>query len=101
MTDKKKLFTKDLLEMTAAAVLGRSISLVAVSFVNDFIEPLLNQDFNGDGTKDISQLKDIEIVIYNTRFKLGHFLVTLMTVLISVTMLYCIHGYHYVSFQRS
>jgi len=99
--DKKKFLNDDLLKMTAAAVLGRSISLVAMSFVNDFIEPLLNQDFNGDGTKDISQLKDIEIVIFNTRFKFGHFIVTLMTVCISILILYWLHGYNYVSFESS
>lgn len=81
--------------MIAATVLGRSVSMVAISFVDDFIEPVINNDYNGDGEKDITQLKDLEVSIFNTKFKVGHFIVTLMTVVISIVLLYCLHQYNY------
>ena len=91
----KRFLTDDLLKMIAAAVVGRSVSMVAISFVDDFIEPILNHDYNRDGKKDITQLKDLEVSIFNTTFKVGHFLVTLMTVVISIALLYCLHRYNY------
>ena len=91
----KTFFTRDLLNMIAATVLGRSVSMVAISFVDDFIEPIINHDYNHDGKKDITQLKDLEVSIFNTTFKVGHFIVTLMTVVISIALLYCLHRYNY------
>lgn len=95
MEKKNNTFLNDdLFKMIAATVLGRSVSMVAISFVNDFIEPIINKDYNGDGKRDINQLKYLEIVIFNSKFKVGHFIVTLITVSISVTILYWLHRFN-------
>lgn len=89
--NNKKFLNNELIKMVAATVIGRSVYMVANSFVNDFIEPIINQDYNDDGIKDGNQLQNFNITVYNSTIKLGHFIITVMTVFLSVLLLYSLH----------
>lgn len=71
-------------DMIIGSILGKSIGMLSISFVNDLVLPILNQDFNNDGKKDITQLQDYVFQYKKYKFQIGNFIVTLIKVFISI-----------------
>lgn len=71
-------------DMIIGSIIGKSLGMLSISFVNDLILPILNQDFNRDGKKDFTQLEDLEINVGKYNFKIGKFIVTWIKVIVSI-----------------
>ena len=63
-----------------ATVISSYITELGISFSDNIILPIIDQDIDGDGKPDIGKLKNLVIKIGGCRLKLGEFLITLIKV---------------------
>ena len=67
----KFLDDHNIIATSIAAVLSERINEVTNIFVEYMVMPIINRDADNDGVKDIKKLEDIQITIFNTKFKAG------------------------------
>ena len=64
--------------MAIASILSDRINELANTFVNGIIMPLINRDCDKDGVRDIKQLEDRYITLFNAKFMIGKLLVSIL-----------------------
>ena len=73
-----------------ATVISTYITELGVSFSDNIILPIIDQDLDGDGKPDIGKLKNLVINIGRCKLKIGSFIITLTKVLLMFVLIFFI-----------
>ena len=73
-----------------ATVISSYITELGVSFSDNIILPIIDQDLDGDGKPDIGKLKNLVITVGKCRLKLGEFLITFTKVSLMFIIIFII-----------
>ncbi len=73
-----------------ATVISTYITELGISFSDNLILPIIDQDLDGDGKPDIGKLKNIVINIGRCKLKVGEFLITLTKVVVMFIVIFMI-----------
>jgi large-conductance mechanosensitive channel len=63
-----------------ATVISTYITELGISFSDNLILPIIDQDLDGDGEPDIGKLKNLVINVGGCKLKLGEFIITFIKV---------------------
>ena len=73
-----------------ATVISTYITELGISFSDNLILPIIDQDLDGDGKPDIGKLKNIVFNIGRCKLKVGEFLITLTKVSLMFIIIFMI-----------
>lgn len=73
-----------------ATVMSTYITELGVSFSDNLILPIIDQDLDGDGKPDIGKLKNIVFNIGRCKLKVGQFLITFTKVILMFVIIFMI-----------
>jgi len=86
----KFLSNHNVFSIVIASILSERLSELINSCIDNLIMPILNRDANNDGIEDIKNIEDYEITIYNTKFKIGRIITSLLRFLIITYIIFII-----------
>ena len=81
-------------------VIATHISTLSASFTDNIIIPIFNRDVNKDGIKDIKYLEDLELNIFNIKFKLGKFVIDIIKFMFVLYILFLIASFYEVELKN-
>ena len=73
-----------------ATVISSYITELGISFSDNLILPIIDQDLDGDGKPDIGKLKNLKLKIRGCTLKIGEFLITLTKVSLMFVIIFLI-----------
>ena len=73
-----------------ATVISSYITELGISFSDNIILPIIDQDLDGDGKPDIGKLKNLSFKIGNCKLKIGQFLITSIKVSLMFIIIFLI-----------
>ena len=75
-----------------ATIISSYITELGISFSDNIILPIIDQDLDGDGKPDIGKLKNLVINVGKCKLKLGEFFITFTKVLLMFIIIFIIHN---------
>lgn len=73
-----------------ATVISTYITELGISFSDNIILPIIDQDLDGDGKPDIGKLKNLTFTIGRCKLKIGEFLITFTKVALMFIIIFLI-----------
>jgi large-conductance mechanosensitive channel len=73
-----------------ATIISSYITELGISFSDNIILPIIDQDLDGDGKPDIGKLKNLVINVGKCKLKLGEFFITFTKVLLMFIIIFII-----------
>ena len=73
-----------------ATIISSYITELGISFSDNIILPIIDQDLDGDGKPDIGKLKNLVMNVGKCKLKLGEFFITFTKVLLMFIIIFII-----------
>ena len=86
----KFLKEHNILATAIAAVLSDRINELTNTFVDYLVMPIINRDGDGDGTRDIKKLEDIEFMLLGVKFRIGKVFMSIVKFIIITYIVFII-----------
>ena len=77
-----------------ATIISTYITELGMSFSDNLILPIIDQDLDGDGKPDSFKLKKLKLKINGCTLKIGEFILTLFKVFLMFIVIFIIQKFH-------